>query len=160
MLADFLRKLNYGKGSIFSISSENNLFFYVPVLASFFMGSVLAPLNANYTASELRHTLNISKPSIVFCSQKSAPKFVQMQNELHFIKKIIIIDTKNNSKNMWSLGDILKSNNSVNLKEFIALDGDPANIPALIMCSSGTTGLPKGVLLSQKNIMFSLFLAT
>lgn len=163
-LAEALRRLGYrGQDTVLSISSENCLNFFVPVLASFFNGSILAPLNHSYTPYELEHTMNISTPKLVFCAPNVAQKFIDLKlQKLSYIDKIILlnsgpIDPKLRRQGIVQtmdqfVADVLKGRN-VNPRTFEPVDGDSSKMAGLIMCSSGTTGLPKGVMLSHLNLM-------
>lgn len=77
-----------------------------------------------------------------------------------FVEKIIVIDSKGvENSDAESLEDFVGGTlggRKVDLGSFRPVEGDASKLGALIMASSGTTGLPKGVLLSQKNILVRL----
>ncbi|XP_019766217.1 luciferin 4-monooxygenase [Dendroctonus ponderosae] len=162
-LAAALRKLGYeGQSAIFSISSENCLDFFKVVLAALFNGAVLAPLSHSYTNYELEHSLAISRPQVVFCSRAVLPKLLQLKEPHTHIKRIIVLgklDAASGQPGVEGLDEFIRSqlgDHSVDVNRFKPAEGDPKNSIAFILCSSGTTGLPKGVALSHMNIQVRL----
>lgn len=154
-LAESLSSIRYGKNTMIAVSSENNVQFYIPVIAALYIGAVVVPINFNYTSHELLHSLNLTKPQIIFCSKAVASKYISIKQKLKFIDLIIVIDFKDSISGSESLINFIQNNlrhDGLVYKTSIA-DIDPKEHVALVMSSSGTTGLPKGVMLTHYNIM-------
>ncbi|KAJ8962650.1 hypothetical protein NQ318_001043 [Aromia moschata] len=90
--ATALQRCGCTKGTVISICSENSLQFFTPVLASLFTGCIVAPVNHSYTSEELEHSLDISKPKIIFCSREVLPKFTELKRKRDHIEKVIALD--------------------------------------------------------------------
>ncbi|XP_056638517.1 luciferin 4-monooxygenase-like [Diorhabda sublineata] len=154
-LAQALIQYGCSSNTTISIGSENNLQFFIPVMGSIFAGTIMAPLNCNYTEKELEHTLNITMPKIVFCSKALACKYLKLKNKLTFIEQIVVIDSNEEITGTKSINkfvsDILKGKTLSN--HSLPFDGDPKESIAFILSSSGTTGLPKGVMLTHFNLV-------
>lgn len=154
-LAEALRGYGCTKSTIISLCSENNLNFFVVVLASVFAGTILVPLNNNYIAEELAHKFHLTQPEIVFCSKKSYKKYLEMQKSLQFIKKVVVIDEESFIPGVETVRDFVGNflrKRFISPSEFLPFSGDAKIQIAFILCSSGTTGLPKGVMLSHYNV--------
>lgn len=68
--------------------------------------------------------------------------------------ELIELDDQPYTANIRTLTDILNNEQAADFLKYKATDiGDSSLHPAAILCSSGTTGLPKGVTLSHKNLM-------
>jgi long-subunit acyl-CoA synthetase (AMP-forming) len=157
-LAATLQKSGYGQNAIVTIFSENCIEYFIPVLSTLYIGATVAPVNSNSTKLELTHALNLSKSPIIFCSKQTSSKLMDLKNELSFIKKIIIIDNKENIADAESMDYFIDSclPSSDPLYRFDVVDVDIDNHPAFIMSSSGTTGLPKGVILTHRNVLVTI----
>lgn len=82
---------------------------------------------------------------------------VSKQNK--FVEAIIVIDKDDISSSsahgmkVTKLDELVSSVSITDCRTFDCEPIDLANNVALVLCSSGTTGLPKGVELTQRNIL-------
>lgn len=103
---------------------------------------------------EFQHILNIAKPRIVIVSRHTESLFVKILPKLSWKMELIQLDDQPLTPNIRTLTNILNNEPAVNNMRYKATDiGDASRHPLAILCSSGTTGLPKGVTWSHKNLM-------
>lgn len=107
-------------------------------------------------AGEFHHAINLSRPKIIFASNAVLKPTIAVSKQNKFVESIILID--NNSGNpqdakVTKLDDLMSKVSLNDCRTFECKPIDLANNVALVLCSSGTTGLPKGVELTQRNIL-------
>ncbi|CAH1709883.1 unnamed protein product [Chironomus riparius] len=149
----------YGAGirqnDVISVLSENRLEYAAVAYGTIFLSAICAPTNFLYTERELEHTLNIAKPKFVFISSSTKKLFSKIK-EFSFVKRIIQFDEDNvDDEKLISYKTFLHKygNNKFNVESFVRKPVKLFDQGAMIFMSSGTTGLPKGVELSQGNLV-------
>lgn len=102
--------------------------------------------------------LNLSKPKFVFVSAYAAKKAIEVCKSLAFVEKVILITGDTVDDYVVSLKDFISKSESIsfNIEEHTTKKVDMDDQVALIMSSSGTTGLPKGVMITQTNLKSSV----
>lgn len=163
-LAKGLLNCGVRPGDIVSIVSENRFEFAYILFGTIFLNCVSAPLNPTYSENELKHAFNLSKPKFIFVSNATIEKVSNVVKSLNYVKKLIIIDDEpiNNVEGVTTLRDFTNTKLLKNVT-FEPQAVDKVKTICLMVCSSGTTGLPKGVQLSQNNFIVAIrhtFLST
>lgn len=115
---------------------ENSLEFYCAYFGIIQCGAVIAPLNTFLKERELTHILTDAQPTLIVTSEKGATLFQSLGDS----QSVPLIVYEHLSGEISEVGDF----QPVHLDE---------NELAALLYTSGTTGLPKGVMLSSKNIM-------
>jgi long-subunit acyl-CoA synthetase (AMP-forming) len=104
----------------------------------------------NYSIGELKHVASINNADLWICTPEFVPVLSKLDKAEYNIKTIVV-DSLNKGHSQWH--SILKSGESKTLQPVsLNVFEDLATMPF----SSGTTGLPKGVMLTHHNIVTAL----
>ncbi|CAH1382406.1 unnamed protein product [Tenebrio molitor] len=151
-LAASLRRLGVKKDDIVGVVSENSHKFVVAYLAGLFLAAPLHLINVGITEYELRHMFALSKPTVVFCTDKSQKNVLEVVKEFTFVKAVVSFDAVEQKNEILAYSDLIKNSVSFRVEEDVDLEDQVA----LILNSSGTTGLPKGVMFTYKMLRTNL----
>lgn len=169
-----LKKIGVKKNDVVLIMSENLNNYIVAVSAVWYLGAIVNPINPAYTtreyklrnvfcpsyafkiifsAGEALHIINLTKPKIVFCSEQALQTINSIRDEANFSDIIIFGNT--NDASLKNFDEFLK-NGKNDMDNFYPDDSKETEDVCMIILSSGTSGLPKGVMLSNKNLTYAL----
>jgi PAS domain S-box-containing protein len=148
--ASSLADLGLKPGDVAAIYSRNCVDYPVVFHAVVAAGGAVTTINPMYTHAEVVHQLRDSGTSLLFTSRElyDAAKHASARSG---IKRIIVIDAQGSRGRLLSLEALVKSGSR---RQGFAR-GSQSDLIAMPY-SSGTSGFPKGVMLTHRNIVANL----
>jgi len=141
----WLKNQNLEKGTHIGIYSENRpewVYAYFGILG---IGGVVVGIDVNLKPQEVLFILQHAEIKIIFVSQNALPNLLKIKAQTN-LEKIICFDDIE-EKEVISLSELLKEKHF----PFSYPEISPQDL-AMLVYTSGTTGNPKAVMLSHKNI--------
>ncbi len=149
-LANALIGLGLKKGGRVTVLAENTTKYMEIYFAAAKLGASVTPLNFRLSDKEIDYIGNDCEATIYFAGDGYEERSHGFKQNLKNIRQWIALDKKMDG--FMTYEDLLRD----------ASDEEPAvevdeNDLAILMYTGGTTGLPKGVMLSHRNIMTSIY---
>lgn len=140
-----------------SFLMENSLNMAILDIACLNTGIVNIMIPANSVPQHISFILNQTKCDfIIISNEKQLAKLKAIKNDLRHIKKGILLDGTSAEDWVISFTEFKNLAKKFNKKRIPYVDHAP-DATATIMYTSGTTGEPKGIIFTQKNIIFKRF---
>ncbi|XP_050344122.1 uncharacterized protein LOC126769406 [Nymphalis io] len=150
--ANLRRKFKIQDGDAIAVMLPNMPEYPIVILGTLTAGGLVTTLNPVYTAYEIARQIQMSHPKIFIAVRDTAPIIKDALIKCKLNVPIIIVDVdENRLEDTVSFKELVDDNNiDLNiLKEVKCNKGDVS----LLLYSSGTTGLPKGVELTHRNVI-------
>jgi long-chain acyl-CoA synthetase len=145
-LAGALQEIGVQTGERVALLHPNHTDFILGYFAIIKAGAVVVPINPVYTAGEVHYIIDDSRASCLLTTSDFEPVLQEISGQASHLKAVIIKDEDQNL--MQALKLRVKG-----LKPAAVRDRTPDDT-AFIFYTSGTTGRPKGVMLTHRNLIF------
>ena len=143
-LANGLVKLGAKKGAVIAFLQVNCNQCVETYFAVAKTGAIYLPMNFRAKEKELTYMLNTAEATVLIAGERYIPLIQSIRPELHHLKHLISIET--NHPDMHFYEDIIKTSSAEELTTSVD-DTDTT----ILMYTAGTTGFPKGVMLSHNS---------
>lgn len=152
-----LRSLGYERGTRFAVLSENRPEWATTDYGAMAAGFVLVPLYTTLIPSQIAYILNDAETRVVFVSSMDHLETIRsIRDQLPSLEKVVVFYPEDLVEDDFaiSLDSVKKLGEGHSIAEFkeMSLEAAPEDT-ATFVYTSGTTGDPKGVMLSHGNFM-------
>ena len=149
-LAGWLQDQGLGIGEKVGMIFKNNLAFVEVMFATASAGGVSVPINFRLAPEEYVYIINHSDTKILFIEEEYQDMIQSISQKLVNVEQVVVVG-KVNSMEMIPYNNIFLSNT-----EYSSIEGLVNEDDACMICyTSGTTGLPKGAVLTHRNVLMS-----
>ncbi|XP_025073305.1 luciferin 4-monooxygenase-like [Pogonomyrmex barbatus] len=147
----WLQKQGIKPEDVISVCTNNQPNAIVPCLSATYINAIFNPWNEAMDMQTALHVLQLTTPKVIFCSEKCVDVVLSAMKETNR-SSIMVVFGKH--AGAISFSDVLKSCSDADVKNFRYVELDDIKKTACILHSSGTTGMPKGVELSNYTLAF------
>jgi acyl-CoA synthetase (AMP-forming)/AMP-acid ligase II len=142
-LAHGLLSAGVGKGDAVAVMVGNRIEHLEILFATAKIGALAIPLDIKWKALELGSVVSFFKPSVLILQQECVAEFEEAKStrDLSFLRPVVISDL--------SYGGLLSGQSAAEPSTQVGEDD-----PFAVLLTSGTTGFPKGCLVTHRTFVF------
>lgn len=148
-LGNALKELGIGLDDVVAVTMSNCPQVFESFGAIFRIGAVALPILFVLTAEEFRYILEDAAAAAVITDTVVVPKVLEASAGLECVRHIIVVGGEDSARTLSYEKLLAKSSPELGIE-----DRDPDDV-AMLMYTSGTTGKPKGVMLTHRNLITS-----
>lgn len=154
-LGTALTELGYGKSHIACVG-ENSYPWIVAYLTVLQSAGVFVPVDKDLPTAEMLHIINDSESEVVFYDKKHEAWMMENKDKMPTVKLFVGMEKAESEGEFASMQKLVERGKTLDTAEFKSLKSDEYDLKLLVY-TSGTTGVAKGVMLTEHNLVSGVY---
>jgi len=160
-----LKSLGLKRGQVISLLSEDNKEWMYIDMGVQCMGGICSGIYTTDSASQLEYLVNDSDSKFLFLeNDEQLDKYLEVKGKMKGLKKVIVLEREglhdfSDKKvifldELYEIGEAYEKENPEQFAKEV--EKSKPDDTAILVYTSGTTGMPKGAMISHSNLIYSL----
>ncbi|XP_017150764.1 luciferin 4-monooxygenase [Drosophila miranda] len=150
-IAQAFKRLGLYRGDVIGISANNTTYLTSVVIAALLLGIPINPLHPEFAEETVKYMYDITEPKLIFCDVENYPTIQAVNQRLVTPATIYLLNGR--LEGVRDVSELLNEDESITAAAYVPCPKLHGDHTAIIVCSSGTTGMPKGVTRSHRSLL-------
>ncbi|XP_030388396.1 probable 4-coumarate--CoA ligase 3 [Scaptodrosophila lebanonensis] len=151
IIAQAFKRLGLHRGDVIGVSANNTTYLTGVIIAALLSGTPINPLHPDFNQETVKYMYDITTPKLIFCDVENY-EIIKGVNE-QLANPALIYLVNGSIEGVPNVRELLSAHDGTKEVSYVPCPKLHGDHTAFIICSSGTTGMPKGVTRSHRSLL-------